>query len=283
MKSIFSLVLLLFVMFSGHSGAQDDTTHNEGFCQSAQTTADLVACTSQRLDAENTYLKTLYDKLAAFYKDDQEILSGFNDRQNDWLNYRTQTCDVEASYYEGGSLERVQKISCQARMAADRSKHFKAVLTALDDNDIPTFSSPPRWVNVVLKDYGDIFWSFADRSQIDLDCDGIDEFLINGLRPTESGDYMKVTAIADSDATGRPVITLLNFDDQKNCDIDPDILIKPIPSTKPDEHSNDNLQCQKNITLKTKQCGDFSLSLDLGNGSYTVSPLNGKEDGKENE
>lgn len=268
MKSILSRFLVICVWVFPFSALAD----NEGFCQKAQTTADLVSCTTKHLDAENAHLKALYDELVTGYRDDTARLSVFNGRQAAWITLRADTCAYEAEAYKGGSLERVQELSCLARMTSDRADHFAALLTTMDDKKVPVFSSPPRWVNVIIDDYKDIFWQFGSEQSLDTDCDGVDEMLVKGVSLDSEGQYHAVTAIADHDKTGRPGVTLLRFDDQKNCEILPDVKIIPAPLRKPSDTTDANAgKCTKHVMLQTKNCGDFVLSLDQGSDSYTVS------------
>ena len=269
MKSILSRFLVICVWVFPLSALAD----NAGFCQKAQTTADLVSCTTRHIDAENAHLKSLYDELVAVYQGDLARLSEFNDRQAAWIAQRAETCAYEAKAYSGGSLARVQELSCMARMTSDRSDHLKALLTPTDDRTVPVFSSPPRWVNVIIDDYKDIFWQFASQQSLDTDCDGVDEMIVKGVRRDNDGHYHAVTAIADHDKTGRPGVTLLRFDDRKNCEILPDITVTLAPPMKPVDTDAPVPQCTKRIMLQTKNCGDFILSLDRESDSYTVSPF----------
>lgn len=272
MKSIVSLAFIFLMAINGLVSAHDDATHNDGFCQTAQTTADLVTCSGQHLQAESNRLKILFDRIVTLYQDDLEKLAALNDRQNEWINFRAQTCQAEANIYEGGSLARVQNISCQARMTADRSNHFISILNGFGEGDIPTFSSPPRWVNVMINDYEDVFWTFAKNVMADLDCDGVDEILVRGLKKQDDESYKHVTAVIDRHKSGKAQIVLINFNDRKNCEIANDIDVVTLPSPKPEVNDTEKT-CHQAVTIKTKQCGLYALSLDIENGSYTVSPL----------
>ncbi|PCH99307.1 MAG: hypothetical protein COB76_06005 [Alphaproteobacteria bacterium] len=275
MKSIASLLFGLIISIHVPVAAHETGLDNAGFCQKAQATSDLVACSTQHLKAQNDHLKALYDELADAHKDNTIKLEQLNTHQNEWFNFRTQTCGDESALYEGESLSHIQKITCQARMASGRSKHLTTMLATMNDREIPVFSSPPRWTNVLIHDFKDIFWAFSDTYLADTDCDGVDETIVKGVKEDVTGAYSHVTAIADSDKTGRPVIHVLNFSEEKDCEISSDLVMTPAPAFKPIEgaDSPDN-QCTQIITVQTKQCGSFVLSLDEGGNSYKVMAKN---------
>jgi uncharacterized protein YecT (DUF1311 family) len=248
MKSIASLTILLIALFNPVFA--DDG--QKGYSANAQTTADLVSCVSNHVNAENTHMTNIYKELEKRNTDNANYLSNLSVRQDEWIGFKDEKCKFEASLYTGGSLERVQELSCQARLTSNHIEHLKILL---NDTDVPEFSSPPRWVNVLQADYGDIFWRLASAKMIDVDCDGQDERLVQGLRKT-NGHYEMVLSIADSEITGRPTMAIIDFDDQKNCQINDNYEIKHFPEPKPE---NGVLQCVQQVHIGTQHCGQFVL------------------------
>ncbi len=248
MKSIASLTILLMLFFVPVFA--DDT--QKGYCPNAETTSDLVSCIGHRLTIENNHMNDVYKALEKHHAENTKYLSDLNTRQDEWISFKDEKCAFEANVYAGESLENVQKLSCQARMTSTHTEHLKALL---HDVDIPEFSSPPRWVNVLRADYTDIFWRLASAKLIDVDCDGHKEHLVQGLKKTND-QYEMILSISDSKKTGRPVVTIINFDDQKDCQINDNYEIQHLPEPKP---KNDVLQCVQQVHINTENCGPFVL------------------------
>lgn len=281
MKSITCLFcLVVTVMIIPRVSHGGSVQANAGFCQDAQTTADLVACSARHLDAENTHMKILYDHLTRVLPD--EARSGLGEDQKAWIARRDILCATESAAYAGGSLARVQELSCLARVTGERSRHLEALLIPYDRDVIPTFSAPARWTNVLIHDYPQTYWALAAGRSADTDCDGTDEIVVTGLKVDKGDTIIPVTAIVDQDKTGRPRVSILNFEDHKNCGLIPALQITPAPVVKPDMGTGvAALQCKHIITLKTRKCGDFILSLDRQTDSYTVSALDKNRENEE--
>ena len=175
---------------------------------------------------------------------------------------------MEAQPYEGGSLARVQELACLGRVTAERSKHFEILLNEREPGNVPAYSNPPRWLNVLGSDYKDAFWAVASKQHVDTDCDGVNEVLLHGIQPIPDGQYQNIWAIADSEKTGRPKISLLKFDDTQNCHILPDIKMTVVPSDKPAEGADQGSQCREHISLVTENCGAFTIRYDGDTQSY---------------
>lgn len=248
MKSIASLTILLIVLFNPvfASGGQ------KGYCAHAQTTADLVSCIGNHVNAENDHMAQIYKQIEIINADNVDYLSALRDQQEEWISFKDKKCAFEASLYEGGSLERVQELSCQARLTSDHIEHLTILL---NDVDVPEFSSPPRWVNVLQADYGDTFWKLASAKAIDVDCDGQDEHLVQGLKKND-GDYEMILSVSDSPTTGRPAVTIINLDAQQDCQISDTYEIVHLPEPKP---KNDVLQCVQQVHIDTQNCDSFIL------------------------
>ncbi len=154
-----------------------------------------------------------------------------------------------------------------AVMASQRNMYLHGLLNSLDVAYIPEFSNPPRWVNVLVKNYPDMFWGFGSAQTIDTNCDGHDEVIVRGV---DAQNSMKL-AIADNPKTGHPHINVLKFDDaQAKCQILPDVRMTQLPATKPIEKEVQS-SCLKAVHLQTKTCGELNLSFDPLTQSYTIN------------
>lgn len=256
MKSIASLLTFLLLLSTPLSANEGQ----KGYCQNAETTADIVECISARHKIEQDRLKTLYDLIDS----QTENQDDFRKNQTNWIQYRDETCTIEANIYTGGSLERVQELDCHVRLTANRIKHFNIIADAMDTSQIPEFTNPPRWVNALVRDYPNVFWGFGSAQTLDTDCDGINENIVRGL----DDEHSMVLALAKSDQTGRPKITIINFSDDNNCQILPDIVIETLPEPKPID--NAPLTCVQRLMVKTKSCGEFAVQYNSTDKSYNI-------------
>lgn len=254
MKSIASIFIFIFCLFlSDFATAQ---SNQKGYCKKAQSTADLVVCIGEHNKHENNHMDLLFKKIIDLQTDKPDFQTELQDSQNEWITYRDDVCKMEGDVYEGKSLKHVQGLACLARLTSNRSDHYKAMMTAFDYSQIPEFSYIPRWVNVLSSDHKNVFWQYATNQPLDTDCDGVAENMIQGVRQNEKG-YEMVLAIADSQETGRPKITIINFDDQKDCKITNEYKIIRLPIQKPVDGV---IECIQKIEIETENCGTFLLN-----------------------
>ena len=263
MKSIHSL-FIVFCLIIMSAPAYAIERHN-GYCSTAQTTADIMQCLSAHEKAEQTKMEDIFAKIAVIYDDQSEKIEILKSNQAQWLEYRNDICAIEGRLFEGGSLQRVQELDCYARLSKERNSHLMTILDAQDNTIIPEYSNPPRWVNVLVRDYPEKFWGFGSAQAIDTDCDGKNENIVRAL----TMDGKMTLAIADSMATGRPKISIVNFDDKNECQIVSDYKVVKLPEIKPVENMIQS--CSQYVEIQTKNCGDFSLSYDLSQQQYTIT------------
>jgi len=257
MKSIAS-VFLGFLLFTHCAHA---VVGNKGYCQNAETTADIVECIKTHQKASSDMMDALFVNLKNIQYNNFEAIEK---AQDEWIQYRDTTCTIEGQTYEGGSLQQVQRAQCLARMTDNRNTHLRNLLEGQDTSNIPEYSNPPRWVNVLVRDYPDMFWGFGSAQKIDSDCDGQDENIIRGL----SDDRTMVLAIADSAKTGRPKVTVIDFDDSQNCGMTSKINLEKFPEPKPLEgHA---LSCMQSLKIQTKSCGEFAIHYNSNKNEYSL-------------
>jgi uncharacterized protein YecT (DUF1311 family) len=258
MKSILSTFLAIFVVITQVHAYEDG---NKGYCQNAETTADLMECIGTRYDNEILRMNSLYDELINTADDIEGYVASLQANQNNWISYRDEICDLSGRIYEGGSLQRIETISCMARITSERSDHFENMLSAFDTSKIPVYASPPRWTNALIHDYPDIFWAFGQAKDADMDCDGIDEKVVIGLQQMPTDKTMqKYMAIADSEKTGRPNIFLKPFDLEESCT---PTMIPLFTKSKTEEPS-----CRFIVQTDSENCNEIMIEFDAEQSNY---------------
>lgn len=253
MKSILSIVVLL-TLLSFPIRANEG---NKGFCQKAETTADLMACIGMHYEETTAHMEVLYNTLKNQNADNTDFQAALNKNQMDWIAYRDDICRLEGAVYKGGSLERVQEIDCLARVTQARTNHFETIMKAQDESTIPVFASPPRWTNVLIREYPDTYWALGQSVSMDVDCDGVDENIISGLNAMKGQ-----LAIADSQPTGRPTIHLLNQKGEEGQSCWP-----VLPLALSTIENNENI-CQFQVSLEDEACGAFIFAYDAASNRY---------------
>jgi len=269
MKSIISLFFVC-VFILNPAFAQSD---NKGFCEQAQSTADLVACIGDHYNSEIKRMGDEFEIVLENHSDDPEFINAIESNQQTWITTRNQSCANEANIYQGGSLERVQELNCLARLTSNRVNHLKNLVVEGDhDEVIREYSAIPRWVNVLRSDYSDIFWRFAGTQDMDIDCDGVNEKIVQGLRPNDNG-YESLLAIADSRITGRPTAHLLSFNADNECRVKNNYNFITLPAPKP---VDGQVQCTHHVEIQTENCGDYLMK--RGDEGYTLESKISKKD-----
>ena len=215
MKSILSSLFIFFVFLNSAVHAEDD---NQGYCQNAETTADLVQCTGNHYEAEADHLNEVYKSLIEKADEASEFASLLRTNQEDWIAFRDHTCELAGKIYEGGSLQRVQVLNCRASMTGGRSDQLKGMLRDVNADNIPVFATPPRWTNTLLNTYPNIFWAVGQAQGADVDCDGVNEKIVSGIEHSDNAAMtLSTLAIIESPLTGRATIQTYNMPRKKTC------------------------------------------------------------------
>ena len=255
-----SILIPLFIIFVVPSIALAQEKH-KGFCQKAETTVDLIDCIGTHYKSEVSHMNDLYQKLLTATPDNHQFTKNLKDNQSQWIAYRDSICNIEGSIYEGGSLERVQQMDCMTRVTSDRAAHFTKMATAINVNEIPVFTAPPRWKNVLINNYPNIFWRMGETQSFDADCDGDYEKIIEGLQKNiENNTLQTVFAVAETPITGRPSATLLTIDWDQSCTGESFIAS---PSTELEN-------CTMQIKTNNQKCNIYELSFDKDSKSYSI-------------
>lgn len=222
----FLVVFSAFLIMSVFGAAPVNAQGHSAFCGQADSTAASQGCLKRHLDNAQSRLNKVYKKLTRELEG--ESLESLKELQNTWLRYRDAECMWEADRSATASLKRINELSCMARITDDRVDLLTIALSDNSDEGVQReYGSFPRWMNVVAKDNPDIFWNYGKRTSSDLDCDGDEEFIMQGLtmksvkstsdeedtedNPAVNFEQNIVFAIAQNPSTGRPTAQIFNF------------------------------------------------------------------------
>ncbi len=227
---VFIILSAFCFMFFVPSSSQ--AQGHSAFCGQAESTAASQSCLKRHLDSAQRKLNKVYNNLTNKLEGDN--LEELKELQKTWLRYRDAECMWEAGRTSTPSLKRVNEMSCMARVTEDR---LDLLTIALSDNSEEgvqrEYGSFPRWMNVVAKDYPAVSWTYGKRSRFDLDCDGEEEFVMQGFTTKEKKlakedknedekegeksasslifEKSVVVVIAQNPPTGRPSAKIFTF------------------------------------------------------------------------
>lgn len=221
-----ALLLLLVFMAPVSVNAQG----HSAFCAQADSTAASQECLKRHLDSAQKRLNKVYQELGS--KLEAEKLTELKELQSAWLNYRDAECMWESQNSVTPSLKRVNELSCMARVTDDRADLLTVIYgDGTGGVSQREYGSFPRWMNVLAKDYPDIYWHYGGRTDTDLNCDGENEYVMRGVRvlalkmdktkteDTEAAaqpvnlvyENKAVIAVAQNPPTGRPTAKIFEF------------------------------------------------------------------------
>ena len=218
--SFFCFPLLICVVFVGTAQAQ-----HMGFCDSATSTADMMSCVKMHKDDAQADLSKAYDLMASSLSGEEK--AAFDKVQEKWLAFRDAQCGWEADQTKLDALRKVYELSCVANLTELRIMDLKTFIEDGESQVPREFGNKPRWMNVLARDYPETFWRYGDARDIDMDCDGRNEWVMGGVRIKGEGKAAQkgepggasavpgavsvVVAIAENPVVGRPRVDLLDF------------------------------------------------------------------------
>ena len=260
----FSILPVLEARAQGHSQ----------YCSQADSTAATQNCLKRHLDAAQSRLNKIYTNLSDGLEAEQK--EELKELQKSWLRYRDAECMWEAERSMNAPLKRINELSCMARVTEDRAD-ILAIASNSDEKaqGVREYGSFPRWMNVVAKDYPDIFWNYGTRTAYDLDCDGEDEYVmqgvrINNIKSAEELDESEVLpqnyeteyviSVTQNLSTGRPaskIFTFLVSDDET-----PETICSPTPKLKfmaaleieKEENGKESPSCGAKLEIQSLGC-----------------------------
>ena len=232
---LLSLFICLAVLMIMRSDLEAQPLSTPANCDTAVSTADVLACLKEQHENAQNTLNMLYGKISGALRDEE--LSAFRAAQQNWIAYRDQECRWEQSREETQSLRRVQELSCLTRLTNLRSEVLAHQIKDTSIQGIRKMSPFPGWMNVLAENNPDIYWKHAGRLQVDLDCDGLEEDVMSGISidPDPEKGLRPVVAIADNPFSGRPRTQLMSFDVSSSQSLhslcSPHIILSAVPDT----------------------------------------------------
>jgi len=280
---ILPVFFCLGLMLSSHSHAQQHISH----CDMTDSTAAAQACLKKHLDEAQNRLNRVYEELSSALN--PEDLQELKRLQQNWLNYKDEECNWESGRTQTASLQQVYELSCQARVTENRAEQLEITLADMEEPGVQRqFGTFPRWVNVVAKDYPDVFWRYGQRAGMDLDCDEVEEHVMTGVRlkpykiqTQEEGDSELpalhtaevVIVISENPAVGRPEASLFKYpvslqpQEQTLCSAD--VMLSSFEKPAPEEDEDDSESKKECLTgLKIQSAGCTPIYLHWTGNNY---------------
>lgn len=195
-----------------------------GYCDMAESTADVLDCVKEHNDNAQNRLKDVFEQVVRLQEKEED--DALPHSQKEWVSYRNSQCAWEADQEDNPALKRVVELSCLADLTDQRSDRLMLTLNQEKNIAPREFGASPRWLNVLVRDYPDVFWDLGGRRRFDLDCDGNYEQIISGvlIKTKALSDKKKDTvelsstpflelvfAVVKNPATGRPEPQIFQF------------------------------------------------------------------------
>ncbi len=202
----FIFVILLIQLFAY---APVQAQEHLSYCESIESTADMLTCVNRHREDAQTRLNMVFrDLLKALAGEAPK--ERLHESQNNWLSYRNEQCAFEKGQATKPAFERIYEISCITRMTEQRAEQLSMSLFNSGRENPREFGTFPRWMNVLAHENPDIFWRYGQRESGDIDCDGMEEQIVSGVKITPA-DIETVVAIAENPAAGKPQTVLLSL------------------------------------------------------------------------
>lgn len=237
----------LVVLIMGLTSTVYARQAHRSFCQNPDSTAATQQCLSDHLESTQSDLNKIYESAAlSLSLDDKKELA---DLQAHWLDYRNKECAWEASQTENPSLQRLVELSCLSRLTENRARTLSAGIKGDEsENTAHEYGNFSRLMAVLASEMPDIAWFHGNTQSMDLNCDGQDEELIDGI--TVSGDRYFI--VANNPLVGRPTYTPFHFAmNDQNCYAGV-VFDTVIPESEDDI-------CDRYVSVQTQQCGSGKI------------------------
>lgn len=205
-RAILFFLLAVSVLFAGAYGVR--AQGHAGYCDDTRTTADALDCVNRHKQDVQERLNDIYNRLTADQVEDSIALLGT--AQQNWIAYRNAQCTWESALTTNPSLKRIYELSCITLLTNLRADILATTLVREETGEPREFGASPRWMNVLVHDYPDIFWRYGKWLQADLDCDGAEEHVITGVKILPASDSRQeaglelVVALTKNPVVGRP-------------------------------------------------------------------------------
>jgi uncharacterized protein YecT (DUF1311 family) len=209
-----AICLTFFMLiFSALPATAKGAVQHGGFCDQVQSTADMMSCVNLHKEDAQKKLHKAYETLTRDLSAEQK--EAFETAQQHWLKFRDAQCKWEAEQSGMDALRKVYELSCIANQTELRLQEMNAYI-AFDGQERTTeLGSKPRWMNIIAREYANIFWRYGDVLELDMNCDGQNEWVMSGLQLTKDTDgsnaMQAVIALADNPPIGKPKMNLYQF------------------------------------------------------------------------
>lgn len=262
------------------------------FCKGVTGAAETLDCIRKDLAFQeeqlNTHYKRLFDTL------DSEQTATLAALQQKWITYKDEHCAWEKQWGEGQYLSHLYEASCLAKETEHRAGRLARALNAADEKAPSEFSDAPRWINTLTQhDEKNIFWNFTTRQSFDLNCDDIDDHLLQGLEQgneengtatflallnttkTSAASLQKVS-LPHASCQGIPTITAVDPSPEQNLSLEEGALKrkpeqKTTPNTNEESTAEDGKkQCIRHLRFSQPTCPEISLTWQPETQNYTV-------------
>ncbi|MEM7618263.1 MAG: lysozyme inhibitor LprI family protein [Pseudomonadota bacterium] len=154
-------------------------------CEKATSTSGVQACLKTQLERAQARLTDAYKALDEKF-DTKEQRDELKELQQTWLRYRDQECMWEADQAAAPGLKGINELSCMVRVSNDRADLLEISHMDVDPEVMRAYANTSRWKNLLSTDYRHIIWDIDQAEKIDLNCDGEDEIVAQGVKYSET-------------------------------------------------------------------------------------------------
>lgn len=234
-------------------------------CKKAKNSTDELACANQKYEHLQEDLSEIYDSILAAQKG--EALDAFRTAQQSWVLYRDQECAWEAASDEGEALNRLRELTCLYKVTEARTRLLSSFVPDIELDQTPgqALVESPRWLNALSDSHHDVFWQYGPRLEVDLNCNGMNEVVLTGLRMRE-GEPEFVVGLSENPAMGLPRNAVFEIagQDQQDC-------FEAI-AMNPENPENGDEGCVARLGVEAGACGTYTLGWDGEEYRFTPSP-----------
>ena len=118
------VVACLLPLVAASGGQKEKKQQNP--CEDAATQAEMNQCARKAHEAADAELNKAYNRFVA--KLDEEQRAQLKAAELAWIKYRDSTCELEGSFYKGGTMRPMIYSYCLERVTKERTAELKLQL-----------------------------------------------------------------------------------------------------------------------------------------------------------
>lgn len=160
-----------------------------GACDNIKSDAEAMECVRLNKEKAQADLNSLFDDFAATL--DPQKLERFRIAQKEWIEYRSGQCELEASLAKSEGLQALYRLECVEKLTRQRLTHLGGIWGWSTAQTPREFGEYPKWVNVISGANPDVFWELKTAVKADLNCDGLEDTALSGLKIILPGNASK--------------------------------------------------------------------------------------------